>query len=419
MTDYNPLPRHESRKMRWLLTNGTIVEEPPLEQSAEGRRVRVMGSTKSVYKKELDDLIYRSVSQYADRQGEKLWKRIDNLDPVTELDNHFGTSKAATPHLLAPKTGSNYYGRSSELSWTFRHEDLPIAARLRVTMTETPRNREAPQSVEVKLEYASTNPVDAYDTAWLEVNSPDGWSYSVHSDGSQEYADGHQRFRELIRDDLPQWAEDVLGERFYKNEREAAAGIAKLCRTIESYESITIPDLRDPEEPQWLELGLYDTTFTQDFARALIDFINGQPVAEELAELWGRMVETFRRAGIVVSSLEESDFASAIQGETDRVEVTTTSTYAPDGPEQQHIVGFNLATGTVTVVCQMRDTNPHDVATDYEIARIRAEARGELEAFLGHQAGFLEHQHDKTFNRIVEERSVEVDDLDELLGISQ
>lgn len=414
MTEYHPLPRYS--KQRWLLTDETIIEEPPLEQSAEGRRARVMGSTKSVYMKDVDDLIFRSVSQAATDKGEHLWMRVTDNDPVRALDVHTGIAKPADePHFLAPKTGNTrYYGRSSELSWTFRHPHLPIAARITISMREAPRGGNK-QTVTTTLDHPSTNRYDAQEAAWFtSVQEISGFGFAQRSFVAKSE---EQAFEDWLRKTAPEWTE-ILGQQEYENEREAAAGIAKLCRKVESYDTISIPDLRDPNHPSWIELQLHDTTYSRDFVTSLVDFINGQPVAEELAELWSRMVETFRRAGLVVDSLEESDFHSAIQGNAERVNVNTKNINGPEGLDESHYIGFNLATGTITVSCSVRDTRPDSVSTEYEIARIRAETRGELDAFLGHQAGFLEQHHEQRHRKTVEQRSVEVDDgLDELLNL--
>lgn len=420
MTEYNPLPRH--RKKKWLLTDGRIVEEPPLEQSSEGRRVRVTGTTKSVYKKDLDDLIYRSVTQFAEKQGERVWMAVTDDDPVREVNAAADAPKGnVSSHLLAPRT-NNYLGRSTTLSWTFRHESLPIAATIVVTMRDVRTgyggDKSGKQVVESKVYYPSTSVYDAHTRTW-HSSQDRALPYADHSDGSTEYDQGRQKFNDLIRDHAPEWLDELLGTTTYENEREAAAGVAKLCRRFEDYDEITIPDLRDPDEPSWLTLGLYETTYTRDFLKSLVEFINGQPVVEELFSLWTQMVTTFRRAGIVVDELTESDFHAVLSGDTERVNVTT-PTINSDDPSQaidnEHYVGFNLATGTITVSCRIRDTKPSDVATDYEIARIRAEAQGELDAFLGFQSNYLDYQHEELHQRAIEKRTVADDGLDELVN---
>jgi hypothetical protein len=70
---YHPLARHSTKN--WLMTDGRIVEELSLEQSESGRRIRVTGSKESVYAKELDDLVFRSVRQFAEHNGAKVWMR--------------------------------------------------------------------------------------------------------------------------------------------------------------------------------------------------------------------------------------------------------------------------------------------------------------------------------------------------------
>lgn len=416
MTEYHPLPRN--KRMKWLLSDGRIAEEPALEQSAEGRRVRVMGSTKSVYKKDLEDLVYRSVQAFAQKNGTRAWMRAVD-DPVKELHEYSTPVDASDPHFLQPSNKA-YYRRSSEVSWTFRHETLPIAAKLTIKAVEEHRS-DRKQVVTAAITYPSTNPADAYERVWLDAQNPREFTFSKHDEGTTDFAQAKQRFFDSLRDYVPDWAKEILGRHEYSNEREAAAGVAKLCKRIESFEGISIPDLRNPDEPDWIELGLYETTYSPEYLRAIIDFINGQPIAERLAELWQEMVETFQSAGVVVGKLKESDFAAAIQGETERVDVSASHPFDEDGAsvDQQHYVGFNLLTGTITVSCKIRDTNPAEIATEYEIARIKAEARGELDAFLNYQANALNRKHDQRHRKTVEKRTVDVpDELDELLAAS-
>lgn len=412
-TTYIPLPRRT--KMKWLLKDGRIAEEPPLEQSESGRRVRVMGTTTSVYQKDLDDLVYRSVRKAAMEMGTEIWMRVENDDPVQELDDIMGSPQRITsPHFV---NGSR--SRISVVSWTFRHETLPIGARITVKM-EKPwgsygyRNSNSTESVTVKVTFPSTHPDDGHSREWIEASKESEFTFSRHGGDAQQ----QQNFVDWMRENKPEWF-DVLGKTGYQNERAAAAGVARLVRDLESLDEVSIPDLRDPTEPSWLALKLHSTSYSREFAESLVDFINGQPVVEQIQEHWSAIVDLLRRAGIVVEELVESDFHAMLQGEKERVNVTTRNIAAPDeegGKDNKHVVGFNLATGTITVACEHRDAAPEAIATEYEIARIKAEAKGELDAFLGYQANILNSQHDDRFQRAVRQRTVD-DDVDELLGI--
>lgn len=416
-TQYHPLLRHS--KLKWLLSDGRIVEEPHLEESESGRRVRVMGTTKSVYPKDLNDLIFRSVQQTATKLDERIWMRIVNDDPIQELDNEFGAAtKAGKPHFMTE--AASRMGRSSEVTWTFRHETLPIAARITVYMEQPYRGyRQQPsteQNVTVKVNFPSTHPDDAHHRVWVEASRESEFTFSEHGGEVQQ----QQNYIDWLRDNRPEWL-DVLGSDTFGNEREAAAGVARIVRELEEFDEVCIPDLRDPAEPSWLTLKLHSTSYSRDFGESLVDFINGQPIVEQISEHWSAIVNLLRRSGIVVSDLEDSELHSLLAGTTDSVKVTTRNVSAPNeqgGSDPQHVVGFNLATGTITVACSHRDATPEATATEYEIARIKAEARGELDSFLGFQANIMNGQHESRFKRTVKQRSVETDDLDELLGLA-
>lgn len=422
-TQYHPLPRLDKHK--WLLTNGRIAEEPDLEESESGRRVRVRGGSKSVFQKDLDNLLYRSVSQYAEGICEDVWMRVKDDDPVREISDEASPGSAdPQPHFVTPKQG--YLGRTSKVTWTFRHESLPIAARISVDMGEGAggyyRSRSSGQNVQAKVTYPSTNRYDSYDRVWLNVSDKDSIPFSEHSDGTSLYAQQQQDFRDWLHvSKSAEWM-DLLGHTQWDNERAAAAGVARLCREIDSLDEILIPDLRDPDNPAWLTLKLHSTTYTKDFAQALVDFINGQPVVEQIQEHWNEIVNLFRRSGLVTKTLEDSDWHAALQGEVERLSLELEHTSAPDeegGRDAHHIVGFNLATGTVTVTCSHRDMRGEDVATEYEVARLKAEIQGELDAFLGFHKGFIDKQHDQRHERTVEQRSVMPDDdeIDAKLGL--
>lgn len=423
MTDYNPLPR--SRKLKWLLTNGRIVEEPDLEQSSEGRRVRARGTTKSVYAKDLDDLIYRSVSQVATSLGETVWMRVVDDDPIQELYSVEGGSKPVTqPHFV--ESGDSHYGRETELVWDFRHETLPIAARITVQLEETAsylrrsNPRQPSQNLRVRVSYPSTNSLDAYDRSWMETHDGKEFPFTTHG-GGDDFPQQRQNFLDWLRANQPEWASNILGSDSFVNEREAAAGIARKVRQIEELEEITIPDLRDPSEPTWLTLKLHSTSYTRAFTQSLVDFLNGQPIVEQVKTHWEQIVDLLRRVGIVTSALEDSHLHALLKGELGRADVSIDSVAAPNdegGRDTHHSIGFDLATGTVTVTCSHRDTRLEDVTTEYEIARMRAEARGELDTFLGYHADFMNINHNKRHDRTVSDRSatVDTDDLDELLA---
>ena len=111
-----------------------------------------------------------------------------------------------------------------------------------------------------------------------------------------------------------------------------------------------------------------------------------------------------------------------MQVEAERVHLNLEPASAPDeegGKDAHHIVGFNLATGTVTVTCSHRDMNGEDIAAEYEVARIKAEVRGELDAFLNFHKGFIDTRHDSRHDRTVKQRSVQPDsdEIDRKLGL--
>jgi hypothetical protein len=424
-TIYNPLLRNY--KLKWLLADGSIAYEPDLEMSSGGRRVRVEGSSKSVSHYDLRDLVYRDVVQQATDIGTEVWMALDDEDPIRDIEHQDGTysDPVKKPHFTDPP--QRYYAQNQTvLVWNFSHETLPIAARLKVTITGTGtwRGGSKKQSVDVELLHPSTHPIHNKNREWLHTTSSHDFRQSFPIEG-----DAIQRgdFTTWYTNNPPSWEGilDAGGE--YENERQAAEAVAKLARKVEELDEVAIPDLRNPAAPEWLTLMFHSTNHSREFTQVLVTYINSQPIVDEITNQWSVLAGLFKQLGLVITEFTDMDVFAALEGDLDRIKVTTENAMTENGTtDNQHVIGINLATGTISVTCSHRDMHPNNIATEYEIARLRAEMQGELDSFLRYESNFLEESHARRHKKLVKSRTVETptdelnalinDDLDELLN---
>ena len=144
-TQYMPMTRFE--KAAWALSDGTVIEEPPLEMSRSAKKARVEGDTETVFMKDLDDLLYRHAVTVATAKGAYVVARVDNDQRV--LNNALITqarasgesvtalSKAATLNLDRFVDVDRRGAVSTQIWWKFKHPTLPVYAAVAVTLTSS------------------------------------------------------------------------------------------------------------------------------------------------------------------------------------------------------------------------------------------------------------------------------------------
>lgn len=175
------------------------------------------------------------------------------------------------------------------------------------------------------------------------------------------------------------------GTKALENERDGIKALAKIARLVDDLEYIPIPDLRDRSKPETLKLGLFQTNVTQRFLESLSDYLNSQPVVDQVFESWQEITKLFRSVGIVVGDINKSDLYQLMthQNKPIQVKIGPVTEEQGDAVINDHSVTFDLATGTIAVVCS---GNQHldEVATNYEAAKIRAQLTGTSDELLAY-----------------------------------
>ena len=243
------LPRTSFDRHTWLLANGEVVQEPPLEETASGRKVRIPGTNISAYSKDVDDLLGQAVQAIATQKQTNVWMSLHNHKSSEQAALGFDPD-AAKPvvHFLQPSDGSRYGQRSTHLWWRFKHPTLPIEAVLTVEASDHGYGSDRPQTIQGRLVLPKqlTDGVVAMSAAHVtEITSR--WNASTNSINNYNTVNG---IREFVRDNPPAWdgeASKILDSTRFDSERLAVTALLSRVREADSLAEIQIPDLRDPE----------------------------------------------------------------------------------------------------------------------------------------------------------------------------
>lgn len=390
-TTWHPLTRLEPRS--WLLTNGEVVAEPPLETSTSGRKVRIQGTATSFYSRDLDTILHEAVATKASERGSALWMEL--VPAETVLPSGAQSNAATLTALQITRRPRN--GGTTRAWWQFKHPTLPIHAFVLAQLTSSvPYNDDPAYYLEVFLRLPDTTPV-----------GPAGkHEYKDMHDGSLKplvlarsplaslpgrHPDRIQRLREWIRDDPPRWASEIplQTRRSMPNERTSVKCLAQLVRTMEGMASIQVPDLRDPDEPAWLELEAYGTNVTGAFMAELDDYLDGGPVLDEVLEHYNAMCDLLQRLGLRLPARTENDFQKALMGDTSELELPLCKPSAPEGEggvDTDHTLQVELLTGTFIVNCT--NASKDEVATKWEEALVLAQLSGKESDLLAYARNY-------------------------------
>lgn len=392
-------PRTALDKKSWLLHNGEIVEEPPLEESSSGLKVRLAGTTVSTYAKDIDDLLVKGVQELAKQKQTKVWMPLWQRSQAERQALGFTPShqKAELHYVTA--------GRSNETVawWRFKHPTMPIEAVLVVSAGHRYRYNSAlhDQTVtgRVTLPFMGQTP-GAHATVLTETET----SFHQHLCQISDYNE-QTRFREFVRDHQPDWI-GALGEERTGSPRQSVALLLRKVRQVDALPSITVPDLRDPEAPAWLELELFETNVNEKFIADMVDYLDGAPSVEQAAQLYTELIKTFQSIGMVIPEKHENDFLTAlVSGEKDALRVHLGN--ADDVGHQKdhnHTLSVDLRTGTMIVNCAHQQADRNTIAEKWDEQLMLAQMTGREEEFLAYARGFSDEANKDRKKRILKER---------------
>ena len=353
MTKWTPI---EPSDKVWILKDGRVIEEPPLEESGSKLKVRIAGRQEtSVYAKDKDSITVHAVRQAALRANSDILACV---------------RKRQEPYRL-PQAEFNMEDRLRKLRimWMFRHESMPLTARITVSLEHRYGDS---YKVRAYLSFTEIGPDS-------ETRPKDGsvsdqrWHCSMPN---RTYTDqAHRRRDQLNEPGLHKFftEQDINGE------AHAVRAVRDHIDEFDAWEEVRIPNLHDPDELEWITLGFEQSNLEGETLSLLSDYLNTAPLIAEIAEKYKEMQVMLRKLGIVATNHGPNDFQAALNAREDALQVTLKES---DDGNFGHSVILHLMSGTLSVRCNA--SNSDDAADTWTLARFEAEMRGELESFLNH-----------------------------------
>lgn len=396
----------------WLLVDGTVAQEPKLETSGGGLKTRLKHDPEvSMYTKDVEQLVWEAVKRAAKANGTTPWIALgdENEQRYGLLRRALGKDEdyegevnvhdmPAELHIVSDDRSTRNNSSTTAL-WEFEHPSLPVKAVLTVTLYTGWRT-----NVTTHLWYHSTDPRDAERPTYRSRNDGDPrWSMSHE----RTYGETGEKLNQFFQANKPDYVEDIpFGANRHETERLAVQELARVVRLIEQeHDRILIPDLRDPENPAWLELDAARTNVSGAFKQSLADYLDGAPTVEQIAEVYEKMQALFRSVGVVVENLDEDSIQRALGGSESALNVKIGPVAKEGGEDPYHKVTFNLATGTIVVSCDHQETPKEEVATAWELALTKAEITGQEDDLLAFAREYARGQQEARVQRILDERS--------------
>lgn len=403
-TVWMPMTRMEPKS--WLLGNGDVVQEPALEMTSTGRKVRVAGTTQSVFSNDLDSLLGQAVQEIAALKQTHVWiETTGGVQRVVERQAGYDpASEKAKLHLVHDPTNG---GGHTTLWWRFKDQNTPYEALLTVKLTKVRSHGSVnAQQMSVFLTIPGRMYYDpaCSKSAWNITSDsfPDVTNALHHLDsGNTTY-----KWQEFFRDNKPNWPSEVLGTSNHQHARAAVTSLLQTVREIEELESIQVPDLGDPYTPAWRTLDLYDTNVNAELLSDLTEYLDGAPTIEQAAELYQKMLETLRSVGITVQGKDPNDFMAALlAGEKATLNMEV---YALAEENQQvdsnHKLSVHLPTGAFIVECVHHEVDKNTVAEKWEEALTMASLTGEEDTLLAYAREYAKANNARRTKQILKER---------------
>lgn len=403
-------PRTALDPKSWLLASGEVVTEPALEETASGRKVRIAGTTTSMFSKDVDDLIFQGVQAVAKNKGTTVWMALDDKQRRAQEQQFYSNAitRGTKPslHLLS----NNNRGQVTTAWWRFRHPTLPVEAVVICQMSPSHsgygRQNHTNQDVKTALLMPSTIPAQAQNVTYINSVSSDmsEWQHNLRDAGHR------LRFQEMLRDNKPNWDGDVrLRQEVIAGDRLAAKSFLTDVENMEAFEEFDVPDLRDPQNPTWLTLELHDTNVSGEFIQSLKDYLDGGSVVEEVKKHWDEITRLMRSAGLVLEEKDEASFSSALAGgDPVTIQVQSPPNEAGHMLDHTHSVVLHLPTGTMIVNCaNSAQVNNNEIAHKWEEALTMASLTGKEDELLAYARRFAETANERRTDKILSERKTQ------------
>lgn len=375
MTEYHPHPREPRH---WLLTDGSLILEPQLEQSPQGRNIRIRGTTEQVPRSEMHTLLYKWAYDKAKRKLSKPVLQFDlDLNTIEENFRHVESFRPFTENSTMSTAG-----------WIFKHPDMPVYARVSMVVV----TQETGPYVEVIVRFPN-----------LSYGMPHRWSNSGlrHKEmgwpESRETQDPwvHREFEADTRDILARNG-ITFGRMSYPNAEAAVSAAIREYRVIDSLEELHLPDVRGinhntPDEGvlHEMKLSFRGRLQPESYLSEMLEFVDLIQPADEIVEHWNAIADILKRRGVSVTKLSQLKVLGALTGSEEGKFTTDVAAVRMNSKgtirDPNHDISINLHSGVVYVSCRERTRDMEADVLAYEIAKERAAITGEadlMEAFL-------------------------------------
>jgi hypothetical protein len=388
------IPRHTFNARRtFLLTNGETIEEPALEESGTGLKVRLTGTTKSVYRKDADKLIQRELERRASLRKTKVWMPVDTDE--TYLERTHGTiSQQAT------LTMEQQAGEKANVWWKFRHPTLPIHAMVICRLKR-----------QGALVHFSSRLI------WRDTRPTVGFAPMYRNEGTNTFDDMYralpfgddQTFRSWAQE--VEWQPAILNERSSIIERTGVEDLHAAVMAMEELDEIQIPDLRKgARRPGWLTLRLDGTNVNGQFIADLREYLDGDTTVDKVRDLYTQLVAALREVGLVLpETLKDNQLHQALAaGDSKALIINVTKGLLDDlETDTQHQVAVHLPTGTFVVQCS-KSENKDQIAHAWNEAAFLAEMTGKEDELLAYARRYAQKNLEQRSKKIVAERKTKL-----------
>lgn len=398
-TTWSPIPIFERRS--WLLGNGDVIEEPLLEETATGLKVRIAGTTKSVYRREQDDLIISSLEAAAKARNTYVWLALDEQKMWLEEAARHKRDERPVLYLLNDSPHTVAY-------WTFKHPSLPIEAIL--TVIAEPQ---APKQHRVQVTLALVDTRRSADTLRAYC----------YREESPLFSATQRRINEsgrLIQGDLADqftaneanWNQ-ILGSHTFPNPRQMVEHLLKVVREADELASIEVPNLSNLagsvlQKVSWLTLPFLDSNVNSQFVSDLTEYLRESPSVEKALRLYNELRAALKTLGIGLEERTTNNFQQALlAGDKEALTVDVTTLVDESRGFKRppkHTLTMHIPSGTLIVNCSERGVDHDQVARDWDEAVMIAEVTGQETALLAYAREYARTGNERRAQAILKQR---------------
>lgn len=389
-TTWLPMFRPEPRQ--WLLANGEVISEPALEVTGSDRKVRVAGTTSSVFKSSLNDLLNQAADTLAAQKQTTVWLELHQsiLKHLEDAWSHKTATIKAKLHLIheteRPETSA---------WWRFKDPDSMYEV-LVVASMATQRYGNTGMDGQVTNIRAYV-PVTTDNRRWggsasaTEVQYVETHNYGeVVDDLARRSGDLCYKWQEFARDNPPQGGDVFAPGLRHPTAHQAVSAYLKSVRAIESLDALEVPDLRS-DTPQWLALQPFDSNVNAELINDLSEYLEGETAVDKITSIYADLSAALRASGIAVAPKSKNDFATALlSGDSPilNMQVTSVSDDSGQNIDRDHTLSMHLPTGTFIVECSHRAATRDEVAEKWEEAVTLASLTGAEDELLAYARAY-------------------------------